>query len=108
MACVQKLQVLQILSQLQKPVYNKLSECKIINLKLLFVNRLILTASKTACFNKTGNNRILKNKQEITKTIISYLNYTIYNANKYQYYLSSFDFLKLTSMFVLLLSNFLG
>jgi len=65
MVCVQKLQVLQIHSQLQKPVYTKLCWCKIINLKLLFVNRVILTASKTAtvCFNKTENNRILNNKQ---------------------------------------------
>jgi len=73
MACVQKLQVLLILSQLQKPVYTKLGWCEIINLKLLFVNRAILIASKTVCFNKTGNNRILKNKEEITITTVSYL-----------------------------------
>lgn len=73
MACAQKLQVLQILSQLQKPVNTKLGWCKIINLKLLFVNRVIHIASKTACFNKTGNNRILKNKEEITITTVSYL-----------------------------------
>jgi len=63
MACVQKLQVPQIHSQLQKPVYTKLGWCKIISLKLLFINTVILIASKTVSFNKTGNNRILKNKQ---------------------------------------------
>lgn len=91
---MQNLQVLKILSQLQIPVYTKLGWCKIINLKLLFVNRVILIASKTVtiCFNKTGNNRILKNKQEITITIVSYLSYTIYNSNKYQYYLSNYGF----------------
>jgi len=53
---------------------------------------VILIASKTVtvCFNKTGNNRILKNKQEITITIVSYLSYTIYNSNKYQYYLPNY------------------
>jgi hypothetical protein len=38
--CAQNFQVVHIFSQLQKPVCNKLSLCKIIKLKLFFVNAL--------------------------------------------------------------------
>jgi hypothetical protein len=58
MACVhQKFQFVQIFSKLQKPVCSKLSVCKIINVKLFFVNIVILTSTKVSelCFNKTGN-----------------------------------------------------
>lgn len=40
--CMQKFQVVQILSQLQRLMHTKLSVCKIINLKLYFVNIAIL------------------------------------------------------------------
>jgi hypothetical protein len=51
----QTFQIMQIFSQLQKPVCTKLSVCKIINLKLYFLNIVILVATKIvfACFSNT-------------------------------------------------------
>jgi hypothetical protein len=81
--CAQKFQLVQISSQLQKPVRTKLSLCKIIRLKLLLV--IFITAKiVTVCFNKTGNIQDNKNKKEIAMIIASFLCYTIYNANQYR------------------------
>jgi hypothetical protein len=55
--CAQKFHVMQIFPQLQKPVRTKLSERKIMNLKLFFVNTVILIAIriKIVCFSETEN-----------------------------------------------------
>jgi len=54
-----KFQVVQIFSQLQKPVRAiwNVGLCKIINLKLFFVNIVILIVPEIVivCFNITGN-----------------------------------------------------
>jgi hypothetical protein len=48
--------------QLQKHVHTRLSVCKIINLKLFFVNTIFLLPTKIvfACFNKTGTKQDIK------------------------------------------------
>ena len=53
--CVQKFHIVQVLFQLPKLVCTKCSVCKIINVKLIFFNIVILISTKTVCFNKTGN-----------------------------------------------------
>jgi hypothetical protein len=101
--CAHKLKFVNILSQLQKPVRNKFSVYKTKNLKLFFVIIVILIANKIVivCFNNTGNKKGNKNKQEITMIILSCLCYTIYNVNKYLYYLYNFDISNyLPTMFV--------
>ena len=46
--CVQKFQVVQMFSQLQKPAHTKLSVNKMIHLILFFVNLVIHIASRIA------------------------------------------------------------
>jgi hypothetical protein len=92
--CKQKFKVVQIFSPVTKPVRTKLNVCKIVNMKLFFVNIIILVATKIVIvLTEQKINRVIKNKHEITKLIFSFLYYTIYNANKYQYNLYNFDFL---------------
>ena len=58
MACVPKnFKLWNFFSQLQEPVRTEWNVCKIINLKLIFVNIVILIGTKIVmeCFNTKGN-----------------------------------------------------
>jgi hypothetical protein len=77
---VQNFEVVQIFSQLQKPVRTKLSVGK---REIIFLNVVSLVATKVVieCLDKRGNKQ---DKKEISMIIFSFLCYTIYDADKYQ------------------------